>query len=162
MSGSRDWDKELADIDKVIAKGGGAPSAGNAPVVRSSGGGGGAMIGSGGGGRFAVATTWFRVILGLLLAVGITQWPYANACGLNLAMYLGAIATVIVAGLWSAVSSWNRRLGFAHFLSLLVLLWGITLAAREVLPRTGYARTLRTWSCPTALPNTGGAAVEAS
>jgi hypothetical protein len=76
-------------------------------------------------------------------------------------MYLGAIATVIVAGLWSAVSSWNRRLGFAHFLSLLVLLWGITLAAREILPRSGYARELRTWSCPTGLPDTAGG-VEAS
>jgi hypothetical protein len=160
MTAPRDWDKELADIDKVIAKGGGAPSAGSAPVARSSSGGGTAL--AGGGGRFAVATTWFRVVLGLLLAVGITQWPYANACGLNLAMYLGAIATVIVAGLWSAVSSWNRRLGFAQFLSLLVLLWGLTLAAREVLPRTGYAREMRTWSCPTAGPNTTGGAVEAT
>ena len=159
MSGPRDWDKEMADIDKVIAKGGGVPSAGNAPVARIPSGGGAAL--AGGGGRFAVATTWFRVILGLLLAVGISQWPYSNACGLNLAMYLGAIATVIVAGLWSSVSSWNRRLGFAHFLSLLVLLWGITLAAREVLPRTGYARQMRTWSCPTALPTTGSS-VEAS
>lgn len=154
MSGSRDWDKELADIDKVIAKGGAAPMSGNAPVARSSPGGGG--LAAGGGGRFAVATTWFRVVLGLLLAVGITQWPYANACGLNLAMYLGAIATVIVAGLWSSVSSWNRRLGFAHFLSLGVLLWGLVLAAREVLPRTGYARELRTWSCPTVGPNSAG------
>jgi hypothetical protein len=36
----------------------------------------------------------------------------------------------------------------AHTLSLLVLLWGLVLAAREVLPRTGYARHVRTWSCP--------------
>lgn len=158
MTGPRDWDKELANIDKVIAKGGAAPSPGGAPVARVSSG-GGAVAAS--GGRFAVATTWFRVILGLLLAVGITQWPYANACGFNLAMYLGAIATVVVAGLWSSVSSWHRRLGFAHFLSLLVLLWGLTLAAREIMPRVGYARDLRTWSCPTGLPVTGNS-VEAS
>lgn len=151
MTGPRDWDKELADIDKVIARGGTAPSSGDAPVVRS-GGGGNAL--AGGGGRFAVATTWFRVILGLLLAVGITQWPYPNACGINLAMFLGAIATVIVAGLWSAISSWNRRLGFAHFLSLLVLLWGLVLAAREILPRIGYAQDARTWSCPSVPDNT--------
>jgi hypothetical protein len=159
MTAPRDWDKELADIDKVIAKGGAAPAAGSAPVARSSAGGGVAI--AGGGGKLAVASTWFRVILGLLLAVGITQWPYPNACGLNLAMFLGAIATVIVAGLWSAVSSWNRRLGFAHVLSLLVLLWGLTLAAREILPRVGYANHVRTWSCPAGLPATGNS-VEAS
>jgi hypothetical protein len=160
MTAPRDWDKELANIDKVIARGGTAPVGDSTPVARPSSGGG---LPAASGGRFAVATTWFRVILGLLLAVGITQWPYSNACGLNLAMYLGAIATVIVAGLWSSVSSWNRRLGFAHFLSLLVLLWGLTLAAREVLPRTGYARELRTWSCPTAAgPNTTGGDVEAT
>jgi hypothetical protein len=142
----RDWDKELAAIDKVIARqpaGGGTPApvpAGRAtpPTAASA---------AGGGGRLAVFTTWLRVGLGLLLAVGITQWPYANACGLNLAVYLGAIATVIVAGLWSSVSSWHRRLGTAHFLSLAVLVWGLLLAAREVLPRVGYARQARTWTC---------------
>lgn len=159
MTGPRDWDKELADIDKVIARGGGASTGGSGPVARGSASGGALPAPS--GGRFAVATTWFRVVLGLLLAIGITQWPYANACGLNLAMYLGAISTVIVAGLWSSVSSWNRRLGFAHFLSLSVLLWGLVLAAREVLPRTGYARESRTWSCPTVAPPSPGA-VEAT
>jgi len=149
-NGPRDWDKELADIDKVIAKGGGVPAQGNAPATRTTA--SSVMTGGGSGGRLAVATTWFRVILGLLLAVGITQWPYANACGLNLAMYLGAIATVIVAGLWSTVSSWNRRLGFAHFLSLGVLLWGLVLGAREVLPRIGYSKQVRTWSCDAAGP----------
>jgi hypothetical protein len=148
--GPRDWDKEMADIDKVIAKGGGVPTQGNAPVTRSTS--GAAVAGGAGGGRLAVATTWFRVILGLLLAVAITQWPYANACGLNLAMYLGAIATVIVAGLWSTVSSWNRRLGFAHLLSLGVLLWGLVLGAREVLPRIGYARQVRSWTCDAPVP----------
>jgi heme A synthase len=82
----------------------------------------------------------------------MTQWPYPNACGLNLAVYLGAIVTVIVAGLWSSVTSWQRRLGLAHTLSLLVLLWGVVLAAREVLPRVGYARQARTWTCQAAGP----------
>lgn len=146
----RDWDKELADIDKVIAKG---PA--QAPVGRSvpatTGGGGGRALGPAPGGRWSVLTTWLRVGLGLALAVAITQWPYANACGFNLAMYLGAIATVIVAGLWSSISSWRRRLGLAHTLSLLVLLWGLVLAAREILPREGYARHARTWSCDARL-----------
>ncbi|HMV32696.1 MAG TPA: hypothetical protein PKA50_11295, partial [Gemmatimonadales bacterium] len=104
-----------------------------------------------GGGKLATFTTWLRVLLGLALAVGITQWPYANACGFNLAVYLGAIATVVVAGLWSSITSWQRRLGLAHFLSLAVLLWGLVLAAREVLPRVGYARVARTWTCSTGV-----------
>lgn len=143
----RDWDKELADIDKVIAK---MPSQGAAPASSAP-----AAVPAGrpaapaaGGGRLALFTTWLRVALGVALAVGITQWPYASACGLNLMVYLGAIGVVIVAGLWSSVSSWRRRLGLAHTLSLLVLLWGLLLAAREVLPRVGYAKHVRTWSCP--------------
>jgi hypothetical protein len=138
----RDWDKELADIDKVIAKG---PAPGSSvpagPSVRPS-----APVRDGGG-RIASFATWLRVLLGLLLAVGMTQWPYPNACGFNLAIYLGAILTVIITGLWSSVSSWRSRLGLAHTLSLLVLLWGTILAAREVLPRVGYTRHARTWTC---------------
>lgn len=142
----RDWDKELADIDKVIARmpSQGASPAGSAPAALPAG----RPAPMPGGGKLAVFTTWLRVALGVALAVGITQWPYASACGLNLIVYLGAIGVVIVAGLWSAVSSWRRRLGLAHTLSLLVLLWGLLLAAREVLPRAGYARQVRTWSCP--------------
>ena len=142
----RDWDKELADIDKVIARmpsQGAAPASG-APAALPAG----RPAPSAGGGTLAVFTTWLRVALGIALAVGITQWPYASACGLNLIVYLGAIGVVIVAGLWSSVSSWRRRLGLAHMLSLLVLLWGLVLAAREVLPRVGYAKDVRTWSCP--------------
>lgn len=136
----RDWDRELAEIDKVMARTPVQPdptavSRTTAPAVEST------------GGRMAALTTWLRVTLGLLLAVGITQWPYASACGLNLVVYLGAIATVIVAGVWSGLSSWQRRLGLAHFLSMAVLLWGLVLAAREVLPRVGYAKAARTWSC---------------
>jgi hypothetical protein len=141
----RDWDSELAKIDKVMAR-----SAAEPPAATSSP--GGQVAGVPAGGRFAVFTTWLRVLLGLALAIGITQWPYPTACGLNLFVYLGVIGTVIVAGLWSAVSSWARRLGLAHTLSLLVLLWGFILAARELLPRVGYAREARTWSCTVSGP----------
>jgi hypothetical protein len=144
MSDPRDWDKEMAEIDRMMGK---APAIGPgnaAPAPRSAA----PVARSGGGGKFAGLTTWLRVGLGLLLAVGMTQWPYPNACGVNLAVYLGAIATVSVAGLWSAVTSWRRQMGLAHTLSLLVLLWGLVLAAREVLPRVGYAAVTRTWVCP--------------
>jgi hypothetical protein len=144
----RDWDKELAEIDKVMAR---APAGGaGAPVAPASR--GAAAVAASGAGRLATFTTWLRVLLGLLLAVGMTQWPYPNACGLNLAVYLGAISTVIAAGLWSSVSSWQRRLGLAHTLSLLVFLWGTILAARELLPRVGYAKQARTWTCSVAGP----------
>ncbi|HWA57606.1 MAG TPA: hypothetical protein VG692_10150 [Gemmatimonadales bacterium] len=148
----RDWDKELADIDKVIARlpSQGAGPAGNTPAALPPGGrpAPAASAAPSGGGKLATFTTWLRVGLGIALAVGITQWPYPSACGLNLMVYLGAILVVIVAGLWSSVSSWRRRLGLAHTLSLLVLLWGLVLAAREVLPRVDYAKHVRTWSCP--------------
>jgi hypothetical protein len=145
----RDWDKEMADIDKVIAR---MPAKGQVPAAS---GGSPAPAASrptavASGGKLAMFTTWLRVGLGLALAVGITQWPYPSACGLNLIVYLGAISVVTIAGLWSSISSWRRRMGVAHTLSLLVLLWGLVLAAREVLPRTGYTRQVRTWSCPTS------------
>jgi hypothetical protein len=146
----RDWDKELADIDKAIAR---LPSQAAPP---SAAGGGAAAPSKGGrqtgvapGGKLGILTTWLRVGLGMALAIAITQWPYPSACGFNLVMYLGAIGVVAIAGLWSAVSSWRRRLGLGHILSLLVLLWGLVLSAREVLPRTGYARHVRTWTCAT-------------
>jgi len=142
----RDWDKELADIDKVIAR---TPTQATGPVSRS----GDTAAPVPTGGRLAAFTTWLRVLLGLLLAVGMTQWPYPNACGLNLAVYLVAIVTVIAAGLWSSISSWRRRLGLAHTLSLMVFLWGVILAAREVLPRVGYAHQVRTWSCSAGAPD---------
>ena len=146
MSDQRDWDKELAAIDKVIDR---QPAGGGAPVAArgSAAPAGRAAAGPVPGGRFAPLATWLRVGLGLLLAVGITQWPYPNACGFNLAVYLGAIGTVVLAGLWSSISSWRRRMGLAHTLSLAVLLWGLFLAAREVLPRVGYAKAARTWTC---------------
>ena len=147
----RDWDKELADIDKVIARTPAGPAS-PAPPATAGGPAPPARGGGGAAGRLGTFTTWLRVLLGLTLAVGITQWPYPTACGLNLAVYLGAIGTVIVAGLWSSISSWRRRLGLAHALSLLELLWGLILAAREILPRAGYARHARTWSCSSAGP----------
>ena len=135
----RDWDKELAAIDKAMARAP-APTAG-APVatkpVESP-----ALVT-----RRAVLATWLRVLLGLVLAGAMTQWPYAHECGVELYFYLAAAFTVIVAGIWSGISSWYRRLGWAHTLSLLVVLWGIFLAGREILPRIGYAKHIAYWVC---------------
>jgi hypothetical protein len=136
---ARDWDKELAEIDRQMAK---LPAGGASPAPAGKS----AVPAPPAGGK--VFTTWLRVALGLVLAAAMTQWPYVHDCGLNLAFYLLAILTVVVAGVWSGISSWYRRMGLAHSLSLLVLLWGLFLAARETLPRVGYAKVSATWLCP--------------
>ena len=151
---ARDWDKELAQIDKLIASGAGqasppaaAPAGAPAPAPR-----GAAPPAPAGPRPRAVVFTWLRLLLGLAVGGGITQWPYARGCGVLLFGYLGAVGGVIVAGLWSGISSWRTRSGLAHLLSLGLVFWGAILGAREVLPRVGYARTRATWFCPANPP----------
>jgi hypothetical protein len=93
------------------------------------------------------AGVWARVMLGMLLGVALTQWPYPHACDKPLILYLVAIATVMVAGLWGARASWRSRMGFAHIIALGTILWGLTLSAQEVLPRVGYAKVRMSWRC---------------
>jgi hypothetical protein len=91
---------------------------------------------------------WVRVLLGL--AVGVMMgagWPYPRACGLPLVGYLGAVVTVIVAGAWAASAAWRYRASLAHIVSLIILFYGIVLAAAELLPRTGYAVDHADWQC---------------
>jgi len=151
--GPRDWDKELAEIDKLIAAGGGAAPA--APAAAKGKGGGApapAPAPRPGGAppqRRARIFTWVRLVLALTLGVAMTQWPYTHGCGVPLFAYLAAVAGVIVASIWSTVSSWRTRSSFAHFLSIGLLFWGASLAAREVLPRVGYAKQTSTWVCET-------------
>jgi hypothetical protein len=140
----RDWDKELAKIDAEMAKSANRPApAPAAPAARPS------AAPAAGAAPFAAApsgpaTTNFgvyaRLTLAVAVGVGIIFWPYANRCGLGLAGYLGAVAAVIIAGAWSAVWTFRHRAGRAHFLSLLLVLWGLILASIDVLPRIGYAK----------------------
>ena len=92
-----------------------------------------------------------RLVLVTLLGAAMVAWPYDARCGLGLAAYLGATAVVGLGGVWSAVWSWRHRAARAHVLSLLILAWGIVLAASAVLPRVGYARPTAQhppiWSC---------------
>ena len=90
---------------------------------------------------------WGRVLLGLSLGVMMASWPYARSCGLPLVGYLGALVVVILTGLWAASSSWKYRVGLAHVVALCVVLYGITLSAAELLPRTGYAVDHASWQC---------------
>src|SRR5712692_1896656 len=96
--------------------------------------------------------TWARVALGLLIGIGMTQWPYTHGCDLRLIFYLAGVLAVLAAGVWSSISSWRRRLGWAHVLSQGLIIWGLVLAAREVLPRIGYAKASAPWLCPDVAP----------
>ncbi len=149
-----DWDKEMAEVDKLLAK---LPShdpllAGAAPTVKRPAVPAGAHGGAGMGAEGTRLGTWLRVGLGLVLAAGITTWPYSHGCGVRLIFYLIAVGTLVVTGVWSGLSSWKRRLGLAHLVSLGLVAWGLALAARSVLPRMGYAKTDATWLCRTTPP----------
>jgi hypothetical protein len=134
----RNWDKELADIDRVIEKG--PPPAGTPARLPAPG--SPAVV------KGSVAMTWFWVVLALLLAVALPIWPYGNACGLQFFFYLGAATLALLAGVAGALSSWAARRGLAHLLSLCVVVWAGAMVAREVLPRAGYAAQSKTWLCP--------------
>ncbi|MEO8452904.1 MAG: hypothetical protein ABI647_24155 [Gemmatimonadota bacterium] len=142
----RDWDKELAQIDKLMGKPGAAPA--QLPAPAGKGAPRPALPAPAAAvSRRETLTTWARVALGIALAAGMTQWPYFHACGWELYGYLAAIGVTTLAGLWGATASWRRRMGLAHTLSLLVMLAGGILAAREVLPRIGYTKYSAIWMC---------------
>lgn len=158
----RDWDAELRKIDEEMAKQASrpaparaAPSAAPAPSAGAAAPGGGFALPAGLGAPAGPATTNFgvyaRLTLAVAIGVGIIFWPYANRCGLGLAGYLGAVGAVIISGAWSAVWTFRHRAGRAHFLALLLVLWGLILAAIDVLPRIGYAKPTTAhpavWAC---------------
>jgi hypothetical protein len=140
----RDWDREMREVDKLLAKlpeadpmlGRGVPTV---PVSPRPGIGGAAGAGAlhpatPTTGR-AWLTTWLRVGLGMALGIGMLVWPYTHACGLKLVFYLIGATTVTVAGVWGAIASWKRRLGLAHTLSIILIVWGLGLVGRQLMPR---------------------------
>jgi hypothetical protein len=150
----RDWERELAEVDKLLAKlpeadptlGRGVPTV---PQTSRAGGAPGAGAAAAGpAGARERATMWVRVGLGLLLGIGMLAWPYSHICGAKLLFYGIGVTTLIVAGVWSALSSWKRHVGLAHGLSLGVVLLGLVLAAGIVLPRVGYVGQEAIWFCP--------------
>lgn len=143
----RDWDRELAKIDKRLER---TSDEALLPTPR-----GASPAAAAKTAEVRKETTTFGVFVRLLLAValgvGMLFWPYAARCGPGLAGYLAATAVVVGAGVWTAVWTWRHRSGRAHVLALLLVVWGISLAAIEVLPRIGYALPTAerpaTWSC---------------
>jgi len=149
----KDWEKEMAEVDRLLKKlpyGEPTSSASSAPTVRKT-----PAVAPPGADLTAAGQwlgTWARVVLGLLIGIGMTQWPYTHGCGLRLIFYLIGVAAVIAAGIWSGISSWKRRLGVAHVLSQGLIILGLVLAAREVLPRIGYAKAEAPWLCRDVVP----------
>ena len=142
----RDWDRELADIDRTMAKQPAPPSPAPAPAGRPPS----HVTGP----RF-VALTWFWTGLAIVLAIALAVWPYDKNCGLRLIFFLGAGGIALLAGILGALAGWAHRRGLAHLLSLLVIVWAGVMLVREILPRVGYAKEARVWSCPPppAVPN---------
>jgi VIT1/CCC1 family predicted Fe2+/Mn2+ transporter len=95
----------------------------------------------------STAAVWSCVGLCVLLGAALPQWPYAKACGWWLLLYMVAVGTVVVAGIWGARVSWRSRLGFAHIIAVCTIIWGLALTAQEVLPRVGYAKVRLAWRC---------------
>jgi len=139
----RDWDRELADIDRAMAKQGDAPVPAAPGAARAPAPSGAAPR------RRSVALTWFWVLLAVVLAAALLLWPYQHGCGLQLVFLLGAAGVTAVIAVLAAVASWSHRRALAHVISLLVLLWAGFVVVREALPRVGYARTSLTWMCNT-------------
>jgi hypothetical protein len=152
----RNWDKELSNIDRVIEKqavGGGAVAPRPAPAALPRG------TSADPAPRGSVAITWLWTLFALALGVALAVWPYQHACGLQAFFYVGAAGVTLAVGGLAALSSWANRRGLAHVLSLLVIAWAGIVAAGEILPRIGYAREARVWTCvapavttPTAAP----------
>jgi hypothetical protein len=149
----RDWDKELAEVDRLLAKlphadptlgrhqKPAAPQPGaRAPAALPPAAAGPATSGQ----RLGV---WIRAGLGLVVGLAMTQWPYPNACGLRLGFYLVGVGTVLAAGIWGALSSWRHRMGTPHVLSIALIVWGAVLSAGVIVPRVG-ANSTATWFCP--------------
>ncbi|QJR35550.1 hypothetical protein [Gemmatimonas groenlandica] len=105
---------------------------------------------------------WVKVAIAVGAAAGLMFWPWPAQCGGPLIGFTAATGAVSLLGMWSAIGTWRHRLGLAHVASLLVVVWGLVLGAREVLPRAGYAvptaERSEGWSCPApsgGLPSVG-------
>jgi hypothetical protein len=158
----RNWDAELAKIDRQLASlsddtlvrdaargrapsapAGPAPAAVRPPPAR-------------GGGGTPRWQGWVRTAAAVGAAVGVVFWPWPGTCGAPVLGLVAAAGGVMGIGLWSAVGTWRHRHPVLHVVSLVTVLWGGGLAAREVLPRVGYAIPTAAhpaqWQCEAGAP----------
>ena len=150
MTGPRDWDKELAEIDKVIANTrpqAASPAALPAPSPRAAAAPSAApvaTVATRGRDKFVV---WARALIGLGGAIALPFWPYGKSCGTMLYLYLLAALAVSAFGIWTMRASWTHRRGIAHVVGLITLLGGLSFAAFEIFEHTAFAATRLAWVC---------------
>jgi len=155
----RDWDKELAKVDKQLASLSDEALLGPPPTAPATGkpepaAGKKARAAAPASVEPRATSSWgvyARLTLSVLVGVAMVVWPYPARCGIGLAGYLAAVAVVTASGIWNSVWTWRHRAAKAHTLSLLIILWGLVLGSMEVLPRFGYAKPdanhPATWAC---------------
>jgi hypothetical protein len=85
--------------------------------------------------------------LGVVVAIAVPHWPYDRTCGVGLLVYLLAVATVFVTGIWGATASWRVRVAAAHVVALCTILWSLAVAADEIVSRTAYVSVPVSWQC---------------
>jgi hypothetical protein len=145
----RDWDAEMAKIDRQIAETSPEKLAKTEPVKalpapKSAA--AGAVVH-----QHKPLAAWARLLLGLALGVGMLFWPYPARCGPWLGLYLLGVTVLTAGGVWASVWTWRHRTPRAHLLALLLILEGLVLGGLQILPRTGYAKPdaghPATWSC---------------
>lgn len=162
MTGPRDWDKELAEIDKLMAPQGAEP---RPPALsRAEGSGRGDLVPAASAkdparsedprrltavARPRSATVWLVTLLGPIGAAGLLIWPYPKACGLSLGVYLVGLLAVWGASIWAMRTAWAAQRAVAMIIGVVTLVASLMLVALEVLPRVGYARDSLTWTCST-------------
>ncbi len=166
---NRDWERELADIDRrlgAVPNPADAPARSGAPVLpptpaeparrtteppttppRSIG----TPAPTGRRSWRAQLALLFRLVLGVAAVAALIYWPYSTRCGVELGYYLGLVAALGLVGVATSTSAWRHRAAIIHLLGLAMLAGAITLGAREILPKVGYAIPSlahpATWSC---------------
>ena len=165
----RDWDKELAAIDRQLAsvsddallgKPPSAPPAAPAkpgarpPAVlpaRPQPGAGPVIVETPRRRWQSTVGLLLRLLVGIAAVVAVVMWPYEARCGLALTEYLAVVGLVGLMGLWTSVAAWRHRAPLVHVIGLALLTASGVFAAREVLPRVGYAMPTiehpATWVC---------------
>ncbi len=158
MADDRDWDREMAKIDRLIGKEAppqtapsptsrppvpNAANASRAPERKASAPIAHAPVASGG------LRVWLTTLLGPVGIAGLLMWPYGTTCGTWLWVYLVGVLAVFGAALMTMRAAWQHRRPVAMAVGVLTLIAALGLAAMIVLPRIGYAAVSLTWTCST-------------